>query len=456
MLYLNKDSFARRSGRYPDKAMKFNIDKKYISIGITSFLVVAASICFYYLIFHGDRFVTKLHSLVIIASPVLYGIVLAYLLTPLVNSLEHRLLEPIFIKKGGLTPKKKKGIRVLSVIMTLIIVIIVVYTFFSILIPNIITSIKSISFQLPYYIRNLTEWSEKYLEDNPDIEAMVLQVLDIYSEEFNNFLNNNIIPQLESLLRTVSLSLIGVIKVLWNFLIGIIISIYVLFSKETFAGQTKKMIYAMFSDKMGNRIIRNSRFVSDTFIGFISGKIIDSIIIGFICFLGTQAMDTPYALLVSVVVGVTNIIPFFGPYLGAIPSALLILMVNPAKCIYFIIFILILQQVDGNIIGPKILGGSTGLSGFWVIFAITIFGGMMGIPGMIIGVPVFAVLYAMVRSIVNRQLEKKGLPITSSIYQDADRVENNKLIPRQEDHRNRKFFKLSLKSDHKKKTTDGK
>lgn len=436
--------------------MKFNIDKKYISIGITSFLVVASSICFYYLIFHGDRFLAKIHSLIIIASPVLYGIVLAYLLTPLVNSLEHKLLEPIFAKKGEITPKKKKGIRALSVVMTLIIVIIIVYTFFSILIPNIITSIKSISFQFPYYIKNLTEWSQKYLEDNPDVEAMVLQVLDIYSEEFNNYLNNNIIPQLESLLRTVSLSLLGVIKVLWNFLIGIIISIYVLFSKETFAGQAKKMVYAMFSNKMGNRVIRNTRFVSDTFIGFISGKIIDSVIIGCICFLGTKAMNTPYALLVSVVVGVTNIIPFFGPYLGAVPSALLILMVNPTKCVYFIIFILILQQVDGNIIGPKILGGSTGLSGFWVIFAITIFGGVMGIPGMIIGVPVFAVIYAMVRSIVNRQLEKKGLPVTSSIYQDTDHVENNELIPRYEDHRNKKFFKLSFKSNHKEKKPEGK
>lgn len=432
--------------------MKFNIDKKYISIGITSFLVVAASICFYYLVFHGDRFLAKLHSLVIIASPVLYGIVLAYLLTPLVNSLEHKILEPFIFKSGSITPKKKKGMRALSVIMTLIIVIIAVYAFFSILIPNIITSIKSISFQLPYYIRNLTQWSEKYLEDNPDIEAMVLQVLDIYSEEFDNFLNNNIIPQLESLLRTVSLSMIGVLKAMWNLLIGIIISIYVLFSKETFAGQVKKMIYALFSNKVGNRIIRNSRFVSDTFLGFISGKIIDSIIIGFICFFATKAMNMPYALLVSVVVGITNIIPFFGPYLGAIPSALLILMVNPTKCIYFVIFILILQQVDGNIIGPKILGGSTGLSGFWVIFAITIFGGIMGIPGMIIGVPVFAVIYAMARSIINRQLEKKGLPVISSDYQDTDHVDNNVLIPRKEDHRNKKFFKLPFKSNKKKKS----
>lgn len=388
----------------------------------------------------------KLHALVIIASPVLYGIVLAYLLTPLVNSLEHKLLEPFFYKYGGITPKRKKLIRALSVIATLIIMILAIYAFFSILIPNIVSSIKSISFQFPYYIRNLTQWSEKYLEDNPDVEALVLQVLDIYSVEFNDFLNNSIIPQMESLLRTVSLSLLGMLKVLWNFVIGIIISIYVLFSKETFAGQVKKMIYAIFPNKTGNRMIQNSRFVSETFIGFISGKIIDSIIIGFICFLGTTVLNMPYALLISVIVGVTNIIPFFGPYLGAIPSALLILMVNPVQCVYFVIFILILQQVDGNIIGPKILGGSTGLSGFWVIFSITIFGGIMGVPGMIVGVPVFAVIYAMVRSIINRQLERRGLPVVSSLYQNTDHVENNELILRQEDHRNKKFFKFSLKT----------
>lgn len=423
--------------------MKFDIDKKHISFGITSFLVIAASICFYYLIFHGDRFSAKLNALAVIASPILYGIVLAYLLTPIVNYLEKKLLISLFSRSSVMTVKKKKYMRAISVLMTLALVILFIYGFFSILIPNLITSIQNISSQFPYYVQNLTNFIEKYLEANPDIEKIVMQVIDTYSEDINNYLNNSIIPQMESLVKTVSLSLISVLKALWNLIIGLIISIYVLFSKETFAGQLKKIMYALFSKKHANSLIRDLRFTSDTFIGFISGKILDSLIIGILCFAGTNLLNMPYALLISVIVGVTNIIPFFGPYIGAIPSAVLVLMVNPVQCIYFIIFILVLQQVDGNVIGPKILGQSTGLTGFWVIFSITIFGGLFGILGMVIGVPVFAVIYAMVRRIIERILKRKGLPVATKEYINLDYIENDTFIPRDSSVQKR-FFNLSF------------
>lgn len=424
--------------------MKFNIDKKHISLGITSFLVIAASICFYYLMFHGDRFLIRLNEILIVISPILYGIIFAYLLTPIVNFMENKLFVPLFTRNTSLTSKKKKYMRMISVTFTMILLIIAIYGFFSILIPNIVRSIRSISYQFPYYVHNLTFWADRFLNDNPDIEKLVIQIVGMYSEELNDFLNNSIIPQLESLLRTVSLSLINVLKGLWNFVIGLIIAIYVLFSKEKFAGQSKKIAYALFSAKNANHLIRDIRFVSDTFIGFISGKIIDSIIIGFICFAGTSFLKMPYALLISVIVGVTNVIPFLGPYLGAIPSAILILMVNPIKCIYFVIFILILQQIDGNIIGPKILGQSTGLSGFWVIFSITIFGGLLGIPGMIIGVPFFAVIYAGVRHVIEKKLQKKGLPLASADYLEVDKIENDVFIMKDKSN-HKKFFKITFK-----------
>lgn len=428
--------------------MKLQINKKYLRIGLTAFIVIAASICFYYLIFHWDRFSAQLNSLFKILSPVLYGIVFAYLMTPLVNGIEKRILIPLFrINKETVSVKQKKYMRFLSVLLTIVIVLLLIYGFFSILIPNIIKSIKSISYQFPYYVQNLTIWSAKFLEDNPDIEAMVVRFLDTYSEEFLNYLDNSIVPQLETVVKQVSLSLISVLKVLWNFIIGMIISIYVLFSKELFAGQGKKIVFALFSTKTANQVIKDIRFISDTFIGFIGGKIIDSIIIGFICFAGTSILQMPYALLVSVIVGVTNVIPFFGPYLGAIPSAILILMVNPIKCIYFIIFIVILQQIDGNFIGPSILGQSTGLSGFWVIFSITIFGGIMGIPGMIIGVPFFAVLYAMAKRITNRMLLKKGLPPETSKYLDVDYIQEDDVFVAKIDNKENKntFFKFYKK-----------
>lgn len=422
--------------------MKLQINKKYLRIGLTAFAVIAASICFYYLIFHGDRFSAQLNSLFKILSPVLYGIIFAYLMTPLVNGIEKHFLIPLFIKdSSNISARQKKYMRFFSILFTIVLVILLIYGFFSILIPNIIKSIKSISYQFPYYVQNLTIWSAKFLEDNPDIEAIVIRFLDTYSEEFVNYLNNSIVPQLETIVKQVSLSLISVLKFLWNFIIGMIISIYVLFSKETFAGQGKKIAFALFSTKTANQIIKDIRFISDTFIGFIGGKIIDSIIIGFICFAGTSILEMPYALLISVIVGVTNIIPFFGPYLGAVPSAILILMVNPIKCVYFIIFILILQQIDGNFIGPKILGQSTGLSGFWVIFSITIFGGIMGVPGMIIGVPFFAVLYAMIKRLTNRMLQKKGLPPETSMYLNVDHIQDdNMFVPKTDENKNKNTF----------------
>ena len=427
--------------------MKINIDKKHISLGITSFLVVASSLCFYYLLFHGDRFLGKINSILIIASPVVYGIILAYLLTPVVNSIEKKLLIPLFTKSSDINGKKKKWMRFLSVLMTLIIVILFIYGFFSILIPNLISSIKSISFAFPVYVNNLMHFADKYFEANPDIEALFNQLVSTYSEEIDKYLNNTIIPQMESLLKTVSLSLISVLKAMWNLIIGLIISIYVLCSKEIFTGQSKKIIYALFSTKIANNLIKDFRFISDTFIGFISGKIVDSIIIGIICFIGTSFLNIPYALLVSVIVGITNIIPFFGPYLGAIPSAILILMIDPIKCITFIIFILILQQVDGNIIGPKILGQSTGLSGFWVISSITIFGGLFGVLGMVIGVPFFAVVYAMTRRIIERMLRKRNLPISTSKYMNLDHIDqsnDNEFIEKSK-YDQKRFFKISFK-----------
>lgn len=426
--------------------MKLHIEKKYLQIGIIAFFVIAAAICFYYLIFHGDKFSDQVNYFFKVLRPVIYGIIIAYLLTPLVNGIESRMLYPLMLRNSSseLTRRSKKGVRAVSIVLTMLLMCLLIYGFFRVLIPNIAVSITTIYYQMPSYVRNLSNWATRFLDDNPDIEEFVLQLLGMYSEEFRGYLNTNILPQMEGLVRSLSAGLISFLGILWNFIIGAIISVYVLFNKELFAGQAKKMVYALLSTHNANSFIRDVRFSSDTFLGFISGKIIDSFIIGCICFAGTSLMRTPYAMLVSVIVGVTNIIPFFGPYLGAIPSAVLILMVDPFKCLYFIIFIVILQQVDGNVIGPKILGESTGLSGFWVLFAITVFGGFMGIPGMIIGVPFFAVLYALVRRIANRLLKKRGLPQETEKYLDVDRIEGNDFIMRDSTQK-KTFFKLKFK-----------
>lgn len=406
--------------------MKFHFNKKYFYLWLSVALAIIAGILFYYILFHSSNLTAALSTVVTISMPIIDGLVLSYLITPVLNAIEGKLVKPVCIKLNVTdTAKNRKRIRMLSVVLTIIVILWIVYEFFALIIPELVRSIQSIIFQFPTYVSNLSNWATSLLENNPDLESVANQLFEKYSTRFMEFLNTSILPRANKLLITLSSGVIGFFKAMWNFVIGFIISIYILGSKETFAGQAKKTIYAFFDTASANQIIANARFIHTTFIGFVGGKIVDSIIIGIICFICTSIIGTPYAILVSVIIGVTNIIPFFGPWIGGIPSALLILMVNPTQCLYFIILILVIQQFDGNILGPKILGDSTGLSGFWVIFAITIFSGMFGILGMVVGVPIFAVLYAGFKAIVNKQLTKKQLPTETQPYLMVGAIEQD-------------------------------
>ena len=295
--------------------------------------------------------------------------------------------------------------------------------FFQYVIPQIATSIQSIANQFPTYVNNLSAWLEEILVDNPEIEEKVTGLFNTYSKDLENWFNRTLLPQMNAILKTVSMSMISIFKALWNLVIGLIISVYLLSNKEKFLCQTKKITYAFLDTRRANALIEDARLIDRTFGGFISGKILDSLIIGIICFFCMSLLQFPWPMLISVIVGVTNIIPFFGPFIGAIPCALLILMVNPLQCLYFIIFILILQQFDGNFLGPKILGGTTGLSSFWVIFSITIFSGLMGVPGMIFGVPLFAVFYALIKRRTDKNLNRKGMPTETGKYHNLDKID---------------------------------
>lgn len=406
--------------------MKFKFDKKYLYWGLTGFLALAGAILFYYILFHRSNFMGGIDKFITIAMPIIDGFVLAYLFTPILNMLEKKLIKPLCKKAGiAMTPKVKSRIRAGSILATLAVVLLVVYELFALIIPEVVRSIQSIIFQFPIYVNNLSEWALLLLKDNPELEATVDALIDQYSAKAMEFVNTNLLPHINEVLKTVSLSVIGVFKALWNLVIGFIISIYLLGSKEKFAGQAKKIVYAVFDRKAGNELVANFRFIHSTFIGFIGGKIIDSIIIGIICFVCTSIIGTPYSILVSVIIGVTNVIPFFGPWIGGIPSALLVLMVDPRQALYFGILIIFIQQFDGNILGPKILGDSTGLSSFWVIFSITIFGGFFGVLGMIVGVPIFAVFYAGVKSLVNRHLQKRNLPTDLGPYMTVGQIEES-------------------------------
>lgn len=412
---------------------------KYVKWGLTALTVLILAICFVCLIFEGESIRRGLSVIFRVIMPVIDGLIIAFIATPVLNWIEKKLIIPLGRKFHVDTAKNKikKRIRVCSILITFLFIGLIIYGFFSIVIPQLIASIQSIITRFPTYINNLIDLTEKLLADNPDVEAYIEELLANYSKDFDAFLENNVLPTVNNLIRYASVGMIGVLKSLYNLVIGLIISLYVLSGKEKFASQAKKMCYAFFERHTANQIIRAFRFTNKTFIGFLGGKIIDSAIIGLLCFVGTSILKMPYPVLISVIVGVTNIIPFFGPYIGAIPSALLILMTEPGKCIGFIIFILALQQLDGNVIGPKILGDSTGLTGFWVIFSITLFGGLWGIVGMVVGVPLFAVIYAGISYRVNKSLKKKALSTDTADYErlkyiDAEKeyipIENAELL----------------------------
>ena len=406
--------------------MKFKFDKKYLYWGITAFLVIAAGILFYYILFHGASLSSGLRSFIGISMPIIDGFVLAYLMTPVLNKIEKCIIKPLYMKaKLPMTSKNKRRMRGLSILATIVLILVVLYEFFGLIIPEVVRSIQSIIFQFPIYVNNLSNWAMGLMRNNPDLEDVVNALIDQYSSKILDYVNSNLLPYINGVIKTLSSSVLGVFKAMWNLVIGFIISIYVLGSKEKFAGQAKKIAYALFDRKAGNEVISNFRFIHSTFIGFIGGKIVDSIIIGVICFICTTIIGTPYAILVSVIIGVTNVIPFFGPWIGGVPSALLVLMVDPIQALYFVILIMVIQQFDGNILGPKILGDSTGLSGFWVIFAITIFGGLFGVLGMVVGVPIFAVFYAAVKASVNRMLQKKNLPTDLEPYLTVGQIDES-------------------------------
>lgn len=396
--------------------------KKYSAKALLVFFVIAAAILFSFAIFNIKEIVRFFKMLVYVLQPVLIGIVIAYLLNPIVNFMERK--GTAAVQKFKWKKVTQNQIRMISVGVTEILAIVVILGIGSVLMPELANSLGTFISALPGYINKIAELLEK-LTKNSDSQwvAFIENLLNDGSREISSWINAGVLQNLENFLSYFTTGVIGIAKILLNIMIGVIISVYLLVSKQKFVGQGKKVLYALFYERQANNILKVVRKSHSIFSGFISGKLIDSLIIGVLCFVGMTIMKMPYIPLVSVIVGVTNVIPFFEPYLGAIPSILLILLVSPGKGIMFLIFIIILQQLDGNIIGPKILGSSTGLSAFWVIFAILIGSGLFGIIGMIAGVPVFAVIYYLVKTWMEYSLRKKKLPTETEEYEKLDYIE---------------------------------
>jgi predicted PurR-regulated permease PerM len=415
--------------------MKIKPGKNQVTWGITLFMVVVASMLAYYVIFDGKTIIGAISKITDALSGIIIGLIIAYILIPLLDGMEERILVPIYKKKGydisfaeNANWKKRRQMRAIAVLCTMVIFVVIVYLLFRIIIPQLISSIREIINNLPIYIRNMDEYSNLLLENNPELQNFIDSQLDNYYATLSSFISTNIkpyLPEVGTVLKVASQSFISVIKVVIDLVVGLIVAIYVLNSKERFTTRGKKMAYAFFSEEFANELVGGFRFVHQTFESFIGGKLIDSMIIGVICYFGCLLLKINYPVLISVIVGVTNIIPFFGPYIGGGAGALLLVLIDPVKALIFLIFVIVLQQFDGNVLGPMILGGSTGLSSFWVIFAITFFGGIWGIVGWLVGVPIFAVFYALMSRITNHYLRKKSLSTETGDYYDLAYIEDN-------------------------------
>ena len=405
----------------------------YIAVGVTAFAVIAAALLLFFTLFHLSALRAFLRTLAHILRPIFLGMIFAFLLLPV-----HR---GIFGFLVAMTPEKRlknKGdvqfLNVLAIILSLLLAVFLLYLLLAMALPQVYLSIVGLVNAFPDYINSVQEWLQKFLADNPDIQNTVMSVYVSAAASLEDWLNADILPNLESVTTTVqwlrqsvlpnltgvmssvSALVVSLALLLKDLLIALIVTFYLLIRKDVFAAQSKKIVYSMLPTHVGDLVVEETRSAYRIMSGFINGKLLDSLVIGIIALVCCNILSFPYPALLATIIGVTNVIPFFGPFIGAIPCALLVFLDSPIKCVYFAIFILVLQQFDGNILGPKILGDSTGLASFWVLFSILLFGGLFGFAGMVLGVPVFAMIYSVLRRLVHYGLRRRGLPEDTKFY----------------------------------------
>ena len=402
--------------------MKRFKENKYFHFGAMLLGVVTISILLLAVVLNLEAFGGILKTVGDVLSPLVIGLVLAYLLNPLMNFMDRRLL-PFLRKRNMKENRAKKLSRGVSLVFALLVFGILVYEFCALLLPQLYESIMGIVNNFSTYYGSVTRWVMRFLADNPDIQDYAADLMNNMYNLLVNFVTNSLLPNIETIVTSLTSSVMSVVGAALDLLIGLCAAVYMLASRDTFLAQSKKLVAALFKEKTADHILDLGRRIHKVFSGFIIGKILDSLIIGVLCYVGMLILKLPYPALIATVVGVTNVIPFFGPFIGAIPSIFLILLVNPMQAVYFAIFVLALQQLDGNVIGPRILGDTIGISGFWVLVSITVAGGLFGFAGMLLGVPVFAVLYMLVGDFVNTKLRGKGMTTDTEEYQTIKTME---------------------------------
>lgn len=390
--------------------------KPYVYAMLAGFGAISLSVMFFFVLYRFDSISRGVSMLVGVLMPFVYGAVIAYLLKPVCNTVEAFLKRFIPEKYGGL-------ISALAIAASMLFGLFIVWALVMMIVPQLIESITTLYYTAQRNIGTFIDWASTHQiftdsETNEKIMAYLESAYDTLFSNVDGWVKNTLMPSMQNIVSTLGLGVINALGTAMDLLVGVIAAIYMLASRKRFARQAKLLLYSVIKPRWAQMILNEVAYADKMFGGFINGKILDSAIIGVLCYVVCIIVKFPSALLVSCIVGVTNVIPFFGPFIGAVPSALLILIQDPIKALWFVLFIFILQQLDGNVIGPKILGDTTGLSSFWVLFSILLFGGLWGFVGMIIGVPLFAVIYDVVKKLMLHGLRHNGQAEMYDAYHD--------------------------------------
>lgn len=392
-------------------------NKNYIKFGVVLTVSLCICIIFGELIQQWKSIIAVIGRFISALTPVIIGLVLAFLLNPIMIYIRRGLSYLLcrLVKKHRYETWYRK-VKAVSLIITIVLFLGMLVGFFWLVIPHIYESIKQVVADTPKYLEEVQNWAAKMFKENKTLEGIVNSGVTYVQENVMTYFEQKIIPNMDTIVLKISSGVVVGVKAILNFLLGLIVAVYLLASKDTLLAQGKKIVYCIFPKKAGNKILSGLNYANSVFGGFINGKILDSFIIGIMCYVFTAALGMQYAVLISVIVGITNIVPFFGPFIGAVPGSLLALMDDPFMFVIFVIFILVLQQFDGNILGPLILGDSTGISGIWVMFAILVGGNLFGVMGMILGIPVFACIYAFIAVTLRDSLRAKNLSSATEDY----------------------------------------
>ena len=392
--------------------------RKYVPIIAVVFVIFVLCILFFFLVFRFDQVQRGFGQVVQILMPFFYGGVFAYLLRPMCKYFDRNLrrhLRPVVKNQR----RADSLANILSVTISILLVLAAIFVLITMMAQSVANSVFDLVGALPGYIEDLTAWLENIFAGNEVALNYIHSVTTSVNTWAEEFFGKELLPNMQEILGGVSAGAVTIVTELVNLLIGLIVSIYLLFSRDKWKMQLKMVLRSIFKERESDVLLAELRFVDRTFTDYVSGRILDSVIVGVIVYIACLIMGIPDAALIAVVNGLTNIIPYFGPYIGAIPSALLIFMDDPVKCVWFIIFMVILQQVDGNIICPKILSDKVGLSSFWVLFSTLLFGGLFGFVGLLIGVPVFVVLYDLLKKLIYWSLRHRGQDRMVSEYEST-------------------------------------